>query len=151
MSTAPTAAQTESTYYQDDVHYTSVHFSNSKNQEVPLYSTVQLPQPQKEDGDVQYDAVKFNLPSAATRPTAAQAAEEDSSVLYSTVNKPEPRRPQHNKPRTKKTPTQQTQNQEDPNTTNPEQRRPQTTRNLNTNPDPNQQTTKKTPTQQTQN
>nr|XP_046193244.1 titin-like [Oncorhynchus gorbuscha] len=162
MSTAPTAAQTESTYDQDDVHYTSVHFSHSKNQEVPLYSTVQLPQPQKEDEDVQYDAVKFNLPSAATRPTAAQAAEEDSSVLYSTVNKPrtrktptqqtqnqedpnttnpEPRRPQHNKPRTKKTPTQQTQNQEDPNTTNPEPRRPQH----------NKPRTKKTPTQQTQN
>ncbi|XP_052384016.1 B-cell receptor CD22-like [Oncorhynchus keta] len=102
LSTAPTAAQTESTYDQDDVHYASVHFSRSKNQEVPLYSTVQLPQPQKEDEDVQYDAVKFNLPSAATLPTAAQAAEEDSSVLYSTVNKPEPRRPEHYKPRSKK-------------------------------------------------
>nr|XP_029513353.1 B-cell receptor CD22-like [Oncorhynchus nerka] len=101
MSTAPTAAQTESTYDQDDVHYTSVHFSRSKNQEVPLYSTVQLPQPQKEDEDVQYDAVKFNLPSAATRPTAAQAAEEDSSEIYSRVNKP--RIPEHNKQRTKKT------------------------------------------------
>nr|XP_046193243.1 B-cell receptor CD22-like [Oncorhynchus gorbuscha] len=141
MSTAPTAAQTESTYYQDDVHYTSVHFSNSKNQEVPLYSTVQLPQPQKEDGDVQYDAVKFNLPSAATRPTAAQAAEEDSSVLYSTVNKP----------RTKKTPTQQTQNQEDPNTTNPEPRRPQHNKPRTRRPQHNKPRTKKTPTQQTQN
>uniref|UniRef100_A0AAZ3S353 Ig-like domain-containing protein n=1 Tax=Oncorhynchus tshawytscha TaxID=74940 RepID=A0AAZ3S353_ONCTS len=98
MSTASTAAQTAATVVQDDVHYSSVHFSRSKNQEVPLYSTVQLHQPQKEDEDVQYDAVKFNLPSAATRPTAT-----DSSVLYSTVNKPEPRRPEHYKPRTRKT------------------------------------------------
>ncbi|XP_070965586.1 sialoadhesin-like [Oncorhynchus clarkii lewisi] len=103
MAVTPTAAQTAATVDQDDVHYASVHFSRSKNQEVPLYSTVQLPQPQKQEEDVQYDAVKFNLPSAATRPTAAQAAEEDSSVLYSTVNKPEPRRPEHYKPRTEKT------------------------------------------------
>ncbi|XP_031677503.1 B-cell receptor CD22 isoform X7 [Oncorhynchus kisutch] len=67
MSTAPTAAQTESTVDQDDVHYASVHFSRSKNQEVPLYSTVQVSQPQKQEEDVQYDAVKFKLPSAATR------------------------------------------------------------------------------------
>ncbi|XP_031675128.1 B-cell receptor CD22-like isoform X1 [Oncorhynchus kisutch] len=103
MSTAPTAAQTAATDDQDDVHYSSVHFSHSKNQEVPLYSTVQVPQPQKEDEDVQYDAVKFNLPSAANQPTTAQAAEEYSSVLYSTVNKPETRRPEHYKPRTRKT------------------------------------------------
>uniref|UniRef100_A0A8K9VAX5 Ig-like domain-containing protein n=1 Tax=Oncorhynchus mykiss TaxID=8022 RepID=A0A8K9VAX5_ONCMY len=88
MSTAPTAAQAAATDNQDDVHYASVHFSRPINQEVPLYSTVQVPQPQKEDEDVHYAAVKFNLPSAATQPAAAQAAEEDSSVLYSTVNKP---------------------------------------------------------------
>ncbi|XP_029545602.1 uncharacterized protein LOC115147492 isoform X2 [Salmo trutta] len=73
---------------QDDIHYASVHFSHSKNQDVPLYSTVQLPQTQKQDEDVQYSALKFNRPTAATRPTAAQASEEDPSVLYSTVNKP---------------------------------------------------------------
>ncbi|XP_064817304.1 B-cell receptor CD22-like isoform X2 [Oncorhynchus masou masou] len=66
MAMNSTAAQTESTYDQDDVHYASVHFSGSKNQEVPLYSTVQVPQPQKEDEDVQYAALNFNLPSAAT-------------------------------------------------------------------------------------
>ncbi|XP_064815349.1 B-cell receptor CD22-like isoform X2 [Oncorhynchus masou masou] len=66
MAMTSTAAQTESTYDQDDVHYASVHFSGSKNQEVLLYSTVQVPQPQKEDEDVHYAAVKFNLPSAAT-------------------------------------------------------------------------------------
>ncbi|XP_071245857.1 hemicentin-1-like [Salvelinus alpinus] len=84
----PTAAQTATTVDQDDVHYASVHFSRSKNQEVPLYSTIQQPQPQKQDEDVQYDAVKFDWPSNSNRPTAAQAAEEDSSVLYSRVNKP---------------------------------------------------------------
>ncbi|XP_064857212.1 uncharacterized protein LOC115126747 isoform X2 [Oncorhynchus nerka] len=67
MAMTPTAAQTAATNDQDDVHYASVHFSGSKNQEVPLYSTVHLPQPQKEDEDVQYAAVKFDLPCAATR------------------------------------------------------------------------------------
>ncbi|XP_029601582.1 sialoadhesin-like isoform X5 [Salmo trutta] len=84
----PTAAQTAATVDQDDVHYASVHFSGSKIQEGPLYSTVQLHQPQKQDEDVQYDAVKFNRSSYANQPTTAQAADEDSSVLYSTVNKP---------------------------------------------------------------
>ncbi|XP_071245860.1 B-cell receptor CD22-like isoform X2 [Salvelinus alpinus] len=84
MVMTSTAAQTAATDDQDDVHYASVHFSRSKNQEVPLYSTVQVPQPQKEDEDVQYAALKFNLPVLPT----AQAAEEDSSVLYSIVNKP---------------------------------------------------------------
>uniref|UniRef100_A0A674DGB9 B-cell receptor CD22 n=1 Tax=Salmo trutta TaxID=8032 RepID=A0A674DGB9_SALTR len=88
MAMNPTAAQTAATVDQDDVHYASINFSRSKNQEVPLYSTVQLPQPQKQDQDVQYTAVKFNLPSAATQPAAAQAAEEEPSVLYSTVIKP---------------------------------------------------------------
>ncbi|XP_029545590.1 uncharacterized protein LOC115147482 [Salmo trutta] len=109
MAMTTTAAQTAATVGQDDVHYASVHFSRLKNQEVPLYSTVQLHQPQKQDEDVQYDAVKFNLPSAANQPTAAQAAEEDSSEIYSRVNKPrgpehnKPRRAEHNKPRTKRT------------------------------------------------
>ncbi|XP_064809690.1 B-cell receptor CD22-like [Oncorhynchus masou masou] len=88
MAFTPTAAQTAATVDQDDVHYASDVHSRSKNQEVPLYSTVQLPQPQKEDEDVQYAALNFNLPSAATWSTVVQAAEEDPSVLYSTVNKP---------------------------------------------------------------
>ncbi|XP_071219295.1 myeloid cell surface antigen CD33-like [Salvelinus alpinus] len=61
MAMNPTAAQTADPYDQDDVHYASVHH---KNQEVPLYFTVQLLQPQKQDEDVQYAAVKFNHPSA---------------------------------------------------------------------------------------
>ncbi|XP_071208643.1 B-cell receptor CD22-like isoform X2 [Salvelinus alpinus] len=64
MAMTSTAAQTADN--QDYVHYSSVHFSGSKNQEVPLYSTVQLPQPQIQE-DVQYTAVKFSCPSAATR------------------------------------------------------------------------------------
>ncbi|XP_031673952.1 B-cell receptor CD22-like isoform X1 [Oncorhynchus kisutch] len=88
MAFTPTAAQTADTDNQDDVHYSSVHFSHSKNQEVPLYSTVQLPQPQIQDEDVQYAAVKFNLPGAATQPVAAQTAEKDPSEIYSRINKP---------------------------------------------------------------
>ncbi|KAK6300916.1 hypothetical protein J4Q44_G00290140 [Coregonus suidteri] len=67
MAMAPTATQTAANVDQDDVHYASVHFSRSKNQEVPLYSTGQLPQPQKQDEDVQYADVKFNHPSSATQ------------------------------------------------------------------------------------
>ncbi|XP_038834486.1 B-cell receptor CD22-like [Salvelinus namaycush] len=66
MAMTPTAAQTADTDNQDYVYYASVHFSGSKNQEVPLYSTVQLPQPQIQE-DVQYAAVKFSCPSASTR------------------------------------------------------------------------------------
>ncbi|XP_055769319.1 B-cell receptor CD22-like isoform X2 [Salvelinus fontinalis] len=67
MAMTPTAAQTAASVDQDDVHYASVHFSRFKIQEVPLYSTVQLHPPQKQEEDVQYDAVKFNCPSAANR------------------------------------------------------------------------------------
>ncbi|XP_064871352.1 B-cell receptor CD22-like [Oncorhynchus nerka] len=67
MAMTSTAAQTAATDDQDDVHYASVHFSRSRYQEVPLYSTVQLHQPQKQDQDVQYAAVEFNRPSSATQ------------------------------------------------------------------------------------
>jgi hypothetical protein len=66
MAFTPTAAQTVATVDQDDVHYASDVHSRLKKQEMPLYSTVHVPQPQKEDEDVQYAAVNFNLPSAAT-------------------------------------------------------------------------------------
>uniref|UniRef100_A0A674CMD3 Ig-like domain-containing protein n=1 Tax=Salmo trutta TaxID=8032 RepID=A0A674CMD3_SALTR len=61
------SCRNHTTVDQDDVHYASVHFSRLKKQEVPLYSTVQLHQPQKQEEDVQYDAVKFNLSSAANQ------------------------------------------------------------------------------------
>uniref|UniRef100_A0AAY5K8B2 Ig-like domain-containing protein n=1 Tax=Esox lucius TaxID=8010 RepID=A0AAY5K8B2_ESOLU len=73
----------------DDLHYTSVDIHRAKMQDVPLYSTVQ---PQEQDEDVQYAAVKFNPPSAATQP-ATCGVEEEPSVLYSTVNIPRNKRP----------------------------------------------------------
>ncbi|XP_071208464.1 sialic acid-binding Ig-like lectin 7 isoform X2 [Salvelinus alpinus] len=77
MVMTSTAAQTAATDDQDDVHYASINFSGSKNQEVPLYSTVQLHQPQKQDQDVQYAAVKFNLPSSATQSFMPQHQKQD--------------------------------------------------------------------------
>ncbi|KAJ8001574.1 hypothetical protein DPEC_G00170890 [Dallia pectoralis] len=64
MVMTSTAAQTTDTDNQDDLHYASVHFSSSKKHEEALYSTTQLSQHQEEE--VQYAAVKFNCPSAAT-------------------------------------------------------------------------------------
>ncbi|KAL1005548.1 hypothetical protein UPYG_G00060530 [Umbra pygmaea] len=82
-----TTAQTANTDNQEDLYYTSVHFSSSKNQEVPLYCTIQQSQPQKQEEEVQYAAVKLISLSAATR-LETQTAEKDSSQIYSTVNKP---------------------------------------------------------------
>nr|XP_046166396.1 B-cell receptor CD22-like [Oncorhynchus gorbuscha]XP_046166398.1 B-cell receptor CD22-like [Oncorhynchus gorbuscha]XP_046166399.1 B-cell receptor CD22-like [Oncorhynchus gorbuscha] len=65
MAMTSTAAQRADTDSQDDVHYASIYFSGSSIHEVPLYSTIQLPRPQKED--VLYDVVKFNRASAATQ------------------------------------------------------------------------------------
>ncbi|KAL1005536.1 hypothetical protein UPYG_G00060350 [Umbra pygmaea] len=67
---------------QEDLNYASVHFSSSKGQDEPLYSTALLSQHQKEEEDVQYAAVKF---SAAPRMTT-QEVEEDPFMIYSTVN-----------------------------------------------------------------
>ncbi|XP_034150207.1 B-cell receptor CD22-like [Esox lucius] len=66
----------------DDLHYTGVDIHRAKMQDVPLYSNAQT---QEQDEDVQYAAVKFNPPSAATQP-AMHGVEEEPSVLYSTVN-----------------------------------------------------------------
>ncbi|KAL1005526.1 hypothetical protein UPYG_G00060230 [Umbra pygmaea] len=67
MEMTSTAAQTANTDNQEDLHYTSIYFSSSKNQEVPLYCTIQQSQPLKQEEEVQYAAVKFNCPSAAPR------------------------------------------------------------------------------------
>ncbi|KAL0961617.1 hypothetical protein UPYG_G00354090 [Umbra pygmaea] len=67
MEMTSTAAQTANTDNQEDLYYTSIHFSSSKNQEVPLYCTIQQSHPQKQVEEVQYAAVKFNCPSAAPR------------------------------------------------------------------------------------
>ncbi|XP_046872355.1 B-cell receptor CD22-like [Hypomesus transpacificus] len=50
---------------QDDVLYTTVDFSRSKTQDVPLYATIQSVQPQNQEEDVQYAAVQFNRSSPA--------------------------------------------------------------------------------------
>ncbi|KAL1005541.1 hypothetical protein UPYG_G00060420 [Umbra pygmaea] len=55
-----TTAKTANTDNQEDLHYASVHFSSSKNQEVPLYCTIQLSHPQNLKEDVHYAAVKCN-------------------------------------------------------------------------------------------
>ncbi|XP_034150189.1 uncharacterized protein LOC105012076 isoform X3 [Esox lucius] len=67
MPVASNAEQTMASDDQTDLHYASVHITRSRDQVVPLYSTVQLPPPQTQEEDVQYTAVKFNCPSAATR------------------------------------------------------------------------------------
>uniref|UniRef100_A0AAY5KE27 B-cell receptor CD22 n=1 Tax=Esox lucius TaxID=8010 RepID=A0AAY5KE27_ESOLU len=54
-----TAAQTTDTVKQEDAYYSSVHY---RSQDVPLYSTVQLPEAQKQEG--QLAAAKLNHPSA---------------------------------------------------------------------------------------
>ncbi|XP_064800648.1 B-cell receptor CD22-like isoform X1 [Oncorhynchus masou masou] len=56
-----TAAPTVDTDNQDNVQYASIQH---RNQEVPEYSTAQLSQPQKQEEDAQYAAVKFNHTSA---------------------------------------------------------------------------------------
>lgn len=66
MAMTPDPAQRVDTDNQDDVHYASVHFNHSNRQEVPLYSTAQLPQTHKQE-DVQYATVNISRPSAATR------------------------------------------------------------------------------------
>ncbi|KAL1005546.1 hypothetical protein UPYG_G00060510 [Umbra pygmaea] len=81
-----TAGQTADTDNQDAILYTNIFLSCPGNQDMPLYSTVQLPQHQKKSMDVQYTTLKFNCPSASSRP-AAQTTEEDASMIYSTVNK----------------------------------------------------------------
>uniref|UniRef100_A0AAY5L4R5 Ig-like domain-containing protein n=1 Tax=Esox lucius TaxID=8010 RepID=A0AAY5L4R5_ESOLU len=91
MVMTSTAAQTADTDNQDDLHYASVYYSSSNEQEEPLYSTIQLSQPQKQEEEVQYAALKFNCPSAATRLTTREA-EEEPSMLYNTVNNPRNKR-----------------------------------------------------------
>ncbi|XP_076118412.1 uncharacterized protein LOC143099214 isoform X1 [Alosa pseudoharengus] len=69
---------------QDDVQYASVQFKRSREQEVPVYSTVEetkLHTHHQEQDEVQYAAVNFSRPTAATHTGA------DTDV-YSAVSKP---------------------------------------------------------------
>ncbi|XP_012986714.2 uncharacterized protein LOC105029920 [Esox lucius] len=62
----PPTPQTVDSGHQVDVHYASIQFSSSRNQDVPLYSTAQLTQLQIQEEEVHYDAVKFNCPDTST-------------------------------------------------------------------------------------
>ncbi|XP_064812873.1 B-cell receptor CD22-like [Oncorhynchus masou masou] len=81
MAMTPPAVQTVDTDEEDNIHYDSVHFSPFRNQEVPMYSTVQLP-----NKEIQYTVVKFKHLVVAPQPATHGA--EDQSAIYSTVNKP---------------------------------------------------------------
>ncbi|KAL6455369.1 hypothetical protein MHYP_G00361790, partial [Metynnis hypsauchen] len=63
---------------QDDVQYSSVHFSRSQTKDVPLSSTVHPSHALREEEEVQYAAVN------TARPGAAQ---NDETLIYSTVQK----------------------------------------------------------------
>ncbi|XP_034150224.1 uncharacterized protein LOC106024432 isoform X4 [Esox lucius] len=67
--------QTADTDNQDDLHYASVYYSSSKDQEVPLYSTVQSSHYQEQEEEVLHAAVKIQLPPA-------QTIQEDPSIIY---------------------------------------------------------------------
>ncbi|XP_029580271.1 sialoadhesin-like [Salmo trutta] len=81
MAMTPPAVQTVDTDDEDNIHYDSVHFSPFRNQEVSMYSTVQLP-----NKEIQYTVVKFKHLGVAPQPAAHGA--EDPSAIYSTINKP---------------------------------------------------------------
>ncbi|XP_076135389.1 cell adhesion molecule CEACAM2-like [Alosa pseudoharengus] len=66
---------------QDDVQYTSVQFKSSRGQQVPVYSTVQKFKPhpqqqQQQQEEVEYAAVNFSRPTAATQ-------QAPDTVIYS--------------------------------------------------------------------
>ncbi|KAL1005687.1 hypothetical protein UPYG_G00062320 [Umbra pygmaea] len=82
-----TTTETPVTDNLEDIQYASIQFSSSKKQEVPVYSNFQLPQLQKEEEDVQYAPLRLNCPGDSPQPSG-YGAEQDPSVLYSTVNIP---------------------------------------------------------------
>ncbi|KAL1005528.1 hypothetical protein UPYG_G00060250 [Umbra pygmaea] len=80
MEMTSNAAQRADKDNQEDLHYSSVHFSSSKNQEVPLYCTIQQSEAKEQEEDVQYAAVKFKCPSAAPSETL-ELCQSDHRVL----------------------------------------------------------------------
>ncbi|XP_030585719.1 sialoadhesin-like isoform X2 [Archocentrus centrarchus] len=80
------AAQSAAAEQQEDLCYASVSFS--KNQDDPVYSNIKPTKPsrQKEEDEeeAEYTLVKFSNGAQGLR---GQQAVEDSSALYSTVNK----------------------------------------------------------------
>ncbi|XP_036432097.1 uncharacterized protein LOC118811757 isoform X1 [Colossoma macropomum] len=63
---------------QDDVQYSTVHFSHSQTKDVPLYSAVQQSNSLGEEEEVQYAAVNTAKP---------RTAQNDETPIYSTVQK----------------------------------------------------------------
>uniref|UniRef100_A0A3Q1JBC5 B-cell receptor CD22 n=1 Tax=Anabas testudineus TaxID=64144 RepID=A0A3Q1JBC5_ANATE len=88
--TPSAAAQREPAKQQEDLFYATVRFS--KNREEALYSNIKPAQPNRHNCDdeeyeeVDYTMVNFNSASAVPR-LSSQEAENDSSALYSMVNK----------------------------------------------------------------
>ncbi|XP_069545584.1 B-cell receptor CD22-like [Brachyistius frenatus] len=82
------AAQKKLAVQQDDLHYASVRFR--KDQDDPIYSNVMLPQPNRnnneveEEEDAEYTVVNFTSVTPGLR---RQESVEDMSALYSTVSK----------------------------------------------------------------
>lgn len=57
MTSDPT--QPDSSEDQDNVEYTRVYFRHSHTQEVPLYSTLELPKGLNQEEEVEYTKVNF--------------------------------------------------------------------------------------------
>ncbi|XP_069023420.1 B-cell receptor CD22-like [Embiotoca jacksoni] len=82
------AAQKKLAVQQDDLHYASVRFR--KDQDDPIYSNVMLPQPNRnnneveEEEDTEYTVVNLTSVTPGLR---RQESVEDMSALYSTVSK----------------------------------------------------------------
>ncbi|XP_029567200.1 B-cell receptor CD22-like isoform X2 [Salmo trutta] len=79
MAMTHTAAPTVDTDNQDSVHYASIQH---RNQEVPEYSTAQPSQPQKQEEDVQYAAVKYNHNSAVDMPVETTVVQYTGNTRF---------------------------------------------------------------------
>ena len=77
MAITHTAAPTADN--QDNVQYASIQH---RNQEVPEYSTAQPSQPQKQEEDVQYAAVKFNHTSAVDIPVETTVVQYTGNTRF---------------------------------------------------------------------
>ncbi|KAM9448461.1 sialoadhesin-like isoform 3-T3 [Salvelinus alpinus] len=79
MAMTHTAAPTVDTDNQDNVHCAS---TQHRNQEVPEYSTAQPSQPQKQEEDVQYAAVKVNHTSAVDMPVETTVVQNTGNTRF---------------------------------------------------------------------
>ncbi|XP_023861073.1 B-cell receptor CD22-like [Salvelinus sp. IW2-2015] len=79
MAMTHTAAPTVDTDNQDNVHCAS---TQHRNQEVPEYSTAQPSQPQKQEEDVQYAAVKVNHTSTVDMPVETTVVQNTGNTRF---------------------------------------------------------------------